>query len=252
MIERGWDQLDVLFVTGDAYIDHPSFGTSLLARLLEDEGLRVGILAQPDWRNVEGFKVMGQPRLFAAISAGAMDSMVNHYTAAKKVRNDDAYTPGGQSGARPNRAVIAYTAAVKGAFKGLPTIIGGLEASLRRLAHYDYWDNKVRRSVLVDSKADMLLFGMAETAISELARRLAAGESISDIKNLRGSAYQAKEAPEEAIQLPSFEDVVASGQDYNRAFKMAFEQSNPLSGTALVQSYGERKLVINPPALPLD
>jgi len=210
MIERGWDELDVLFVTGDAYIDHPSFGTSLLARLLEDEGLRVGILAQPDWRNVEAFKVMGQPRLFAAISAGAMDSMVNHYTAAKKVRNDDAYTPGGRSGARPNRAVIAYTSAVKGAFKGLPTVVGGIEASLRRLAHYDYWDNKVRRSVLVDSKADLLLFGMAETALVALAKRMLTGEEFETITDLRGTAYLAKTVPNNAVVLPSFERVSSS------------------------------------------
>ena len=172
MTRRGWDELDVLFITGDAYVDHPSFGTPLLARLLEAEGFRVGIIAQPDWRDPEAFRIMGRPRLFAAISSGAMDSMVNHFTAAKKVRNDDAYTPGGRAGARPNRAVIAYTAAVKGAFKGLPIVIGGIEASLRRIAQYDYWSENVRRSVLPDSKADMLLFGNAERAIVELAHRL--------------------------------------------------------------------------------
>ena len=252
MVERGWDELDVLFITGDAYIDHPSFGTSLLARLLEDEGLRVGILAQPDWRNVEAFKVMGRPRLFAAISAGAMDSMVNHYTAAKKVRNDDAYTPGGRSGARPNRAVIAYTAAVKGAFKGLPTVIGGIEASLRRLAHYDYWDNKVRRSVLVDSKADLLLFGMAETALVALAKRMLAGEAFENITDLRGTAYLATTAPDNAIVLPSFEKVSSSTDAYNKAFKLASDEKNPFSGKILVQEHGNRQLVINPPASPLE
>jgi uncharacterized radical SAM protein YgiQ len=251
MTQRGWDELDVLFVTGDAYIDHPSFGTSLLARLLEDEGLRVGILAQPDWRNAEAFKIMGRPRLFAAISAGAMDSMVNHYTAAKKVRNDDAYTPGGRSGARPNRAVIAYTAAVKGAFKGLPTVIGGIEASLRRLAHYDYWDNKVRRSVLVDSKADLLLFGMAETALVALAERMLAGEAFETMTDLRGTACLAKTAPDNAVILPSFEQVVSSGDAYNKAFKLAADEKNPYSGKVLVQGHGKRQLVINPPALPL-
>ena len=178
MQQRGWDELDILLVTGDAYVDHPSFGTALLARLLEDNRFRVGILAQPDWRNPQSFTIMGRPKLFAAVSAGAMDSMVNHYTAAKKVRNDDAYTPGGRAGARPNRAVIAYTAAVKGAFKGLPVVIGGIEASLRRLAHYDYWDNKVRRSVLVDSKADLLIYGMAETALLQLAMRMQSGDPI--------------------------------------------------------------------------
>ncbi|MDT8445030.1 MAG: YgiQ family radical SAM protein [Desulfuromonadales bacterium] len=252
MTQRGWDELDVLFVSGDAYIDHPAFGTSLLARLLEAEGLRVGILAQPDWRDPDAFKVMGRPRLFAAISAGAMDSMVNHYTAARKVRNDDAFTPGGCAGVRPNRAVIAYTAAVKGAFKGLPTVIGGIEASLRRLAHYDYWDNKVRRSVLVDSKADLLLFGMAELALSALARRMLAGEPIAEISDLRGTAYLAKNRPDDAVELPSYEDVSRSTDAYNRAFKLASEQQNPFRGQELFQPQGHRQVVVNPPAMPLE
>jgi uncharacterized radical SAM protein YgiQ len=252
MAERGWNELDVLFITGDAYIDHPAFGTALLARLLEAEGLRVGILAQPDWHNPEAFRIMGRPRLFAAISSGAMDSMVNHYTAAKKVRNDDAYTPGGRAGARPNRAVIAYTAAVKGAFKGLPTVIGGIEASLRRLAHYDYWDNKVRRSVLVDSKADLLLFGMAESALISLAKRLSTGELIGSITDLRGSACLTANRPDAAVQLPSFEEVARSTDAYNCAFKLATEQSNPFSGKPLLQPHGDRLLLVNSPAMPLD
>ncbi len=251
MTQRGWDELDVLFVSGDAYIDHPAFGTTLLARLLEAEGLQVGILAQPDWRDPEAFKVMGRPRLFAAISAGSMDSMVNHYTAAKKVRNNDAYTPGGRAGARPNRAVIAYSAAIKGAFKGLPTVIGGIEASLRRLAHYDYWDNKVRRSMLVDSKADLLLFGMAESALSELVERMLAGETIDSITDLRGTAYLAKASPDDAIELPTYEEVTKSTDAYNRAFRLASEQNNPFSGKALFQPHGDRLVVVNPPAMPL-
>ena len=252
MQERGWDELDILFVTGDAYIDHPAFGTPLLARLLEAEGFRVGILAQPDWHDPEAFKVMGRPLLFAAISAGAMDSMVNHYTAAKKVRNDDAYTPGGRSGVRPNRATIAYTAAVKGAFKGLPTVIGGIEASLRRLAHYDYWDNKVRRSVLVDSKADLLLFGMAESALSALTKRMHAGASIGSITDLRGTAFLATNGPDGAVELPSYEEVSASTDAYNLAFKLASEQKSPFSGKALCQPHGNRQVVVNPPAMPLE
>ena len=251
MQTRGWDELDVLFISGDAYIDHPAFGTTLLARLLESAGYRVGILAQPDWKDPAAFKVMGRPRLFAAISAGAMDSMVNHYTAAKKIRRDDAYTPGNVAGKRPNRAVIAYTAAVKGAFKGLPTVIGGLEASLRRLAHYDYWDDRVRRSVQVDSKADLLLYGMAETAILELTRQLAAGKEISAIQDLRGSALISRQPPENAIMLPSFEEVAESPDAYNRMFKLASEQQNPWAGKPLVQVHGNRSLVVNPPALPL-
>jgi len=252
MTRRGWEELDVLFITGDAYIDHPSFGTPLLARLLEAQGFRVGIIPQPDWRDLEVFKIMGRPRLFAAISAGAMDSMVSHFTAAKKVRNDDPYTPGGRAEARPNRAVIAYTAAVKGAFKGLPTVIGGIEASLRRLAHYDYWDNKVRRSILVDSKADMLLFGMAETALITLTKRIANGEAISLITDIRGSAYLAKSCPEQAVELPAFEDVAVNAAAYNRAFRMAAEQASPFNGKPLVQSHAGRPVVVNPPAMPLE
>ncbi len=249
---RNWQELDVLFITGDAYIDHPAFGTPLLARLLENKGYRVGVLAQPDWKDPESFKLMGRPRLFAAISAGAMDSMVNHYTAAKKIRRDDAYTAGGLAGKRPNRAIIAYTAAVKGAFKGLPTVIGGIEASLRRLAHYDYWDDKVRRSVLVDSKADLLLYGMAETAILELTNRLTAGEELKQISNIRGTAVLSNEIPEEAIALPSFEEVSSDTDAYNRMFKLASEQQNLFSGKVLVQTHGNRQLIVNPPARPLS
>jgi len=252
MQARGWEQLDVLFVTGDAYIDHPAFGTPLLARLLEAEGYRVGILAQPDWKDRDALTVMGRPALFAAISAGAMDSMVNHYTAAKRLRSDDAYTPGGKAGARPNRAVIAYTAAVKGAFKGLPTVIGGIEASLRRLAHYDYWSDSVRRSVLVDAKADLLLFGMAETALLELTRRLAAGEAIASIDDLPGSAVVVAAATEDAVMLPSFEEVAADRDAYGRAFRLAAEQANPFSARPLLQAHGDRLLRVNPPARPLD
>jgi uncharacterized radical SAM protein YgiQ len=252
MERRGWAELDVLFVTGDAYVDHPAFGAPLLARLLEAEGFRVGILPQPDWRDPKAFQLMGRPRLFAAISAGAMDSMVNRYTAARKVRNNDAYTPGGRAGRRPDRAVIAYTAAVKGAFKGLPTVIGGIEASLRRLAHYDYWDDKVRRSALVDSKADLLLFGMAESALTALARRMAAGETIDAVRDLPGTAYLAAEAPKEALHLPSYEEVAADPEAYNRAFRLAAEQANPFCGRTLAQLHGSRVLVVNPPAAPLS
>jgi uncharacterized radical SAM protein YgiQ len=251
MDARGWEQLDVLFVSGDAYVDHPAFGVPLLARLLEADGLRVGILAQPDWRDAEALREMGRPRLFAAVSAGAMDSMVNHYTAAKRLRSDDAYTAGGRAGARPNRAVIAYTAALKGAFKSLPIVIGGIEASLRRLAHYDYWDDKVRRSVLVDSKADLLLYGMAESALLELAGRLRDGEEFAAVSDLRGTARIAKSAPDGAVELPPFEAVAADGGAYNEAFRLAAEQANPFSGKPLCQPHGDRRVVVNPPALPL-
>ena len=252
MDERGWDQLDVLFVSGDAYIDHPAFGVPLLARLLEAEGYRVGILAQPDWRNPLAMQAMGRPRLFAAVSAGAMDSMVNHYTAAKKLRRNDAYTPGGQSGSRPNRAVIAYTASLKGAFKGLPVIIGGIEASLRRLAHYDYWSDSIRRSLLVDSKASLLLYGMAETALLELTHRMAAGEELATIRDLRGTALLCTERPVEGVELPSFEAVVDDTAAFNEAFRLAAGEINPYCARPLLQGHGARWLLVNPPPLPLE
>lgn len=249
--QRGWDEIDILFISGDAYIDHPAFGITLLARMLEAKGYRVGIIAQPDWRNPDSFKIMGQPRLFSAVSAGAMDSMVNHYTAAKKIRRNDAYTPGGKAGLRPNRAVVAYTGAVKSAFKGVPVIIGGIEASLRRLAHYDYWADKVRRSVLIDSKADMLLFGMAENALMTVAEELNSGRSIKELTDIRGSACVVSTAPPDAVRLPDFDAVVEDPDLYNRAYKLAANEINPFSGKVLVQAYGQRELVINPPALPL-
>ncbi len=251
MEERGWNELDVLFISGDAYIDHPTFGAALLARFLENKGFKVGILAQPDWKNPNTFCAMGRPRLFAAISAGAMDSMVNHYTAAKKIRHNDAYTPGGIAGKRPNRAVIAYTAAVKGAFKGLPTVIGGIEASLRRLAHYDYWADKVRRSILVDSKADLLIYGMAETALLEITQRLDNSEPLDNLRRIKGTAYVSKTGLDNAIKLPSYEQVSESTEAYNLAFKLASKQENPFSAKALIQPHGNRNLIINPPTLPL-
>ncbi len=252
MTIRGWEELDVLFITGDAYIDHPAFGTPLLARFLESKGYRIGILAQPDWKKLDAFRAMGRPRLFAAISAGAMDSMVNHYTAAKKIRHNDAYTPGGVAGKRPNRAVIAYAAAVKGAFKGVPTVVGGIEASLRRLAHYDYWDDKVRRSILMDSKADLLIYGMAETALLEITQQLADGKSIDELHNIQGTAFLNKIYPEDAVKLPSFEAVVDDPEAYNLAFKLASEQENPFSAKTLVQPHSNRYIIVNPPALPLS
>lgn len=252
MEARGWDELDILFVNGDAYVDHPAFGIALLARLLEAAGYRVGIIAQPNWKNPEAFHVMGRPRLFTAISAGAMDSMVNHYTAAKKIRRDDAYTPGGVAGLRPNRAVIAYTAAVKGALKGIPTVIGGIEASLRRLAHYDYWSDQVRRSVLVDSKADLLIYGMAETALLELSHRLSSGEKMSQISDIRGTALICKDTVSEAVELPAYEEIQQDPQAYNLAFRLAAGEQNPWSGRRLLQRHANRQLLINSPALPLE
>ncbi len=251
MAARGWDELDVLFVSGDAYVDHPSFGVALLARLLESKGYRVGIVAQPERNDPAALQVMGRPRLFAAVSAGAMDSMVNHYTAAKKIRRDDAYTPGGKAGARPNRAVIAYTASVKGAFKGLPVLIGGIEASLRRLAHYDYWDDAVRRSVLVDSKADLLLYGMAETALLEVTQRASSGEALREMTDIRGTAWMAGQMPEGCVALASFEEVSGDKKTFGEAFRLAEHENNPYAAKPLAQMHGTRTVVVNPPALPL-
>lgn len=250
---RGWNELDVIFVTGDAYIDHPAFGVPLLARYLESHGLRVGIIPQPDWRNIDSFRKLGRPRLFFAVSAGAMDSMVAHYTPARKLRRDDAYTPGNRHGARPNRATIVYTSCCKAAFKDVPVVIGGIEASLRRFAHYDYWDDKVRRSILLDSKADMLVYGMGEAQLLELASRMQAGEQLHSIMDVRGTCVVVDDLSvlPKAVRLPAYEDVCASKTKYASAFKVAALEQNPYSGHNLVQSHGERAVWCNPPALPL-
>src|SRR5476649_543478 len=187
----GWDACDVILITGDAYIDHPSFGMALVGRLLEAQGYRVGIISQPDWLSADAFRVLGKPKLYFGITAGNMDSMVNRYTSDRKIRSDDAYTANGEPNKRPDRAVTVYSQRAREAFPGTPVVIGSIEASLRRIAHYDYWSDKVRRSVLVDAKADLLLFGNAERAIVELTHRLAKGEPISNIRDLRGSAFMA-------------------------------------------------------------
>ena len=185
----GWDSCDVVIVTGDAYVDHPSFGMAIVGRLLEAQGFRVGIIAQPDWRSADDFARLGRPNLFFGITAGNMDSMVNRYTADRRIRSDDAYTPGGKAGSRPDRSVIVYAQRAREAFNDVPIVIGGIEASLRRIAHFDYWSEKVRRSVLLDAKADMLLYGNAERALAEVAHRLAAGESIDTIDDVRGTVF---------------------------------------------------------------
>ncbi len=203
MAQLGWDQCDVILVTGDAYVDHPSFGMALIGRVLEAQGLRVGIIAQPDWHSAEAFKALGPARLFFGITAGNMDSMVNRYTSERRVRSDDAYTPGGQGGKRPDRSVIVYAQRVREAYKDVPLIIGGIEASLRRIAHYDYWSEKVRRSVLLDSKADLLVYGNAERQIMEIAKRLDAGEPIGSLTDVRGTVFTRKALPEGWIEIDS-------------------------------------------------
>ena len=199
----GWDSCDIILVTGDAYIDHPSFGMALVGRLLEAQGFRVGIIAQPDWQSAEAFKVLGKPNLYFGITAGNMDSMVNRYTADRKIRSDDAYTPDAAAGKRPDRAVLVYTQRCREAFSDVPLVIGSIEASLRRIAHYDYWSDKVRRSILVDSKADILLYGNAERALVELSHRIARGEKISEITDIRGTAFMRKAIPEDWLEVAS-------------------------------------------------
>src|SRR6478752_3917680 len=221
MAERGWDYVDVVFVTGDAYVDHPSFAMAILHRVLENAGFRVAMLSQPDWKTCEPWRQFGRPRLFFAVSAGNMDSLINHYTANKKVRNDDAYSPGGRIGLRPDRATLVYCQRAREAFPGVPVIAGGVEASLRRLAHYDYWSDTVKRSIVLDSKADLVVYGMGEQNIVTVAKRLAAGQSVRDLRDLRGVTYAlgARESEEsakprdgrpgafETVLLPSFESV---------------------------------------------
>src|SRR6476620_6051491 len=185
----GWDSCHIIIVTGDAYVDHPSFGMAIVGRVLEAQGFRVGIIAQPDWHSADAFAALGRPNLFFGITAGNMDSMVNRYTSDKRIRSDDAYTPGGVGGKRPDRSVVVYAQRAREAFKDVPIVIGGIEASLRRIAHFDYWSEKVRRSVLLDAKADLLVFGNAERQIVEIAHRLAKGESIDEITDLRGTAF---------------------------------------------------------------
>src|SRR6266404_1938131 len=189
---RGWSELDIVIVTGDAYVDHPAFGPVLIARFLEGRGHMVGLIAQPSWKDTSDLMRMGRPRLFVGISAGNLDSMLNRLTAQKKMRSDDQYSPGGRTGMRPNRATIVYANLCRQAFPGLPVVLGGIEASLRRIAHYDYWSDQVRRSMLLDAKADLLVFGMGERAAWEIAQRLAAGEKVDDLRDVRGTAYPLK------------------------------------------------------------
>ncbi|MBK8978938.1 MAG: YgiQ family radical SAM protein [Planctomycetes bacterium] len=262
---RGWDELDVVFVTGDAYVDHPSFAMALLGRVLEAAGFRVGILPQPDWHSAESFRALGRPRLFFAVSAGNMDSMINHYTANRKRRNDDAYSPGGRIGLRPDRPTNVYCQRCREAFPGVPVIAGGVEASLRRIAHYDYWADQVRPSILVSSKADLVAFGMGESVIVRIAERLRAGEPVAALRDLRGVAYllgAREELPDHrwpdasndgrTVELPAFEDVVAGGLPFARMTKLLHDETGPLNGRRLVQQHGDRMVVVNPPSMPLD
>jgi uncharacterized radical SAM protein YgiQ len=259
MQARGWDSVDVVFVTGDAYVDHPSFAMAILGRMLEAAGFRVAMLSQPDWRSCEPWRQFGRPRLFFAVSAGNMDSLINHYTANRKVRNDDAYSPGGRIGLRPDRATLPYCHRCREAFPGVPIIAGGVEASLRRLAHYDYWSDTVRRSIVLDAKADLVVYGMGEDIIVEMARRLAAGESAQDLREMRGVAYalgasEVNNTPwaSDAIVLPAYEEVKADKITFAEATRIIHINTNPYNAKSLVQFHERQAVIVNPPALPIS
>ena len=251
----GWEECDVVLVTGDAYVDHPSFGMALIGRLLEAQGFRIGVIAQPDWHGPEPFRALGRPRLFYGVTAGNMDSMVNRYTADRRLRSDDAYTPGGEAGRRPDRAVIVYAQRCRQAFPDVPIVLGGIEASLRRVAHYDYWSDTVRRSIVPDARADLLLYGNAERALVALAHRLSAGEPVGSITDLRGTAFvRPAGAPDDpgAVRLPAYEEVVRDPLRYAQASRLAHLESNPGNARPLVQRHGDRDVWLNPPPLPLS
>ena len=254
MTARGWEQADFVYVSGDAYVDHPAFGAAIITRVLENAGFRVAFLAQPDWRTTVDFMRFGKPRLGFLVSCGNIDSMVAHYTAAKKKRSSDYYSPGGKFGLRPDRAVIVYCNKIREAYGDIPIVIGGLEASLRRFAHYDYWDDKIRRSILIDAQADLLSFGMGERSMVEIAQRLDAGENISDIRDIRGTCYSVdvRETPYYGTECPSFENVCNSKKEYAVSCRIQQDEQDFFRGRAVRQRHGSRMLVQNQPALPLS
>lgn len=256
MQERGWWWYDFLLVTGDAYVDHPSFGPAVIARVLEADGYRVAVLAQPDWHSAADFLAFGRPRLGVLIGAGNLDSMVAHYTAAKKRRSEDFYSPGKKAGKRPDRATIVYANRAREAFGSeVPIIIGGLEASLRRFAHYDYWDDKVRRSILFDSGADLLVYGMAEEAEREIARRLKKKIPVSEMHDIRGTAFIAASPSEcafESVSVPSYAEVRENKRLYADATRIEYQEHDPVRGKAIIQEHDGRYLIVNPPMMPLE
>ncbi|MCC6521960.1 MAG: YgiQ family radical SAM protein [Polyangiaceae bacterium] len=263
MDARGWDALDILIVCGDAYVDHPAFGASLIGRFLEGRGYRVGMIAQPDWQRPDDVARLGRPRLFVGVTAGNLDSMLNKLTAQKKVRSEDQYSPGGRPGRRPNRASIVYANLCRHAFPGVPVVLGGIEASLRRIAHYDYWSDEVRRSVLLDAKADLLVFGMGERPIWEVARRLASGEPVASLRDVRGTAVPLRKGAWEELPrsrfttdgqvvfLPSYEQVRADAQAFSRMSRAFQLEQNPGNARPLLQPHGAEAVYFNPPAEPL-
>lgn len=254
MAQRGWDQVDFVYVSGDAYVDHPSFGAAIITRLLEAHGYKVGVIAQPDWNDPTSIAALGEPRLGFFVSAGNMDSMVNHYTVARKRRREDAYSPGGEAGLRPNHAAVVYANLIRRTYKKAPIVLGGIEASLRRLAHYDYWSDKLKRSILLDSGADLVSFGMGEHSVVEIADALDAGLSIADLTFIDGTAYRASslEHVYDAETLPSFPEMQADKLAYARSFATQYKNSDPFTGKRLVEPYSDHEFVVqNPPAAPL-
>jgi len=254
MKKRGWTQCDFIYICGDAYVDHPSFGHAIITRLLEAFGYKVGIIAQPDWKNKESITILGEPRLAFLVSAGNMDSMVNHYTVNKKRRHQDAFSPGGVIGKRPDYATIVYCNLIRQVYKKTPVIIGGIEASLRRMAHYDYWSDKVKRSILIDSGADIISYGMGEHSIIEIADALNAGIDIHDITFIKGTVYKTKTLDnlENYIELPSYDDIVNSKEMYAKSFYTQYKNTDPFTARILVEKVKEKMYVVqNPPAMPL-
>ena len=251
--EREWEQLDFILVTGDAYVDHPSFGTAIISRVLEDGGFKVGIISQPDWRNTDDFKKLGKPRYGFLVTAGNLDSMVNKYTVNKRKRFNDRYSPGGKSDQRPDRATIVYCNRLKEAYNNIPIIIGGIEASLRRFAYYDYWDDDVRRSILFDSRADLLVYGMGEKQILEIANSLEAGMDIKYIRHIPGTCYILSDLNNiyGYKKIASYQEVKNNKKKYAKAFKVQYEEQDPIRGEVIVQRHGNRYLVQNQPVKPL-
>lgn len=255
MLRKGWEKPDFVFVTGDAYVDHPSFGPAIISRMLELYGYKVAIIAQPDWKDVESIAIYGEPRLGFLVSAGNMDSMVNHYSVSKKRRKTDAYTPGGEMGKRPDYATVVYCNLIRRKYKNIPIIIGGIEASLRRLAHYDYWSNRLKHSILVDSQADILVYGMGENASIEIAEALEAGIDVKDITYVKGTAYKSKSVDnlDDYIELPSFDELANDKINYAKSFKIQYDNTDHFTGKTLIEKYNDHQYVVqNPPAKPLS
>ena len=255
MKERGWEQADFVYICGDAYVDHPSFGAAIITRVLEHAGFKVAFIAQPDWKDETSITVCGEPRLAFIVSAGNMDSMVNHYTSFKKRRHQDAYTPGGGFSGRPNRATIVYSNLIRKTYKETPILIGGIEASLRRLAHYDYWSDKVRRSILLDAGADLLMYGMGEKSVLEIAQALDAGIPVSEISYVRGTVFKCRDLSDLAgdyTLLPSYEEILASKKTFAKSYYTQYKNTDAISAGRLVEPYKEKEYVVqNPPSLPL-